>query len=64
MRRVFKSRREFFTGTYRKIYIDRLYASIDLLRELYEMLLFSMGTCINNSTPKELKMTKRSLYYK
>ena len=41
--------------------IDRFYTLMNLLIELYFMSIFAMDVCMNNHTPKELKMPKRSL---
>ena len=59
-----KSLCEPFTWTYHTIYIDGFYTLEDLLREIYDMLLFSMDTCTNNCTPNKLTAIKRSLEYK
>ena len=58
---VVKSLCEPFTGTYHIIYIDRFYTLMDLLIELYDILLFAIGTIVDNFAPKEIIMTDISL---
>ena len=50
--RVVKYMFEPLKGTYRTIYIDRLYTTMELLIEIYDMLLFDTYGCIKNHTPK------------
>ncbi len=53
-----------FDGSYRTVFVDRFYTSIDLLKELDKMKLFVTGTCMRNRIPKELVIAKSSVIYK
>jgi hypothetical protein len=43
-----------FRGTHRTIYVDRFYSSVDLLKELEEMQLYTTGTIMSNRIPRNL----------
>ena len=45
-----------FKGAYHTIYIDRLYTSIGLFRELYDILIFDIVQFMKNHITKELTM--------
>ena len=49
-----------FRGSYRTVYVDRFYTSIDLLKELHEMKLFVTGTILSNRVPKNITIAKSS----
>ena len=49
-----------YKDSFRCIYIDRFYTSIDLLKELDKMKLYAVGTCMKNQLPKEVVINKRS----
>ena len=49
-----------YTGTFRTVYIDRFYTSIDVMKELDKMDLFITGTCMTNRVPKELQIANSS----
>jgi hypothetical protein len=51
---------EQYEGSYRTVYVDRFYTSIDLLKELDKMNLFVTGTVMRNCIPKELTIAKTS----
>ena len=53
-----------YSGTYRTIYIDRFYTSIELLKSLDKIQIFVVGTCMKNRLPKELKIIKNTKEYK
>jgi hypothetical protein len=49
-----------FRGTFRTIYIDRFYSSVDLLKQLEDMKLYTTGTVLSNRIPKQLSIAKSS----
>ena len=49
-----------FKDSYRTIYVDRFYTSIDLLKELRKMNLFVTGTMVANRVPKDIRIAKSS----
>ncbi len=51
---------ESYTGSFRTVYIDRFYTSIDVMKELDKMKLFVTGTCMTNRVPKELQIANSS----
>jgi hypothetical protein len=53
-----------FRGSFRTVYVDRFYTSIDLIKELHEMKLFVTGTVLANRVPKSLTITKSSKQYR
>jgi Transposase IS4 len=53
-----------FRGTYRTIYIDRFYSSVDLLKQLEAMKLYTTGTVLSNRLPKQLTIAKNSKEFK
>jgi hypothetical protein len=55
---------ERFRGSFRTIYVDRFYTSIDLVKELREMDLFVTGTILSNRIPKTLTIAKSSRKFK
>ena len=46
-----------FEGTYRSIYVDRFYTSIDLIQTLEKMKLYVTGTVMANRLPKQVQLT-------
>jgi hypothetical protein len=53
-----------FKGSYRTIYVDRFYTSVELMKELYEMKLFLTGTVVTNRIPRALTIAKSSPQFK
>ena len=53
-----------YTGTHRRIYVDRFYTSIDLIKELQDMDLYVTGTCMWNRIPKTVHIPKSSDKFK
>jgi hypothetical protein len=53
-----------FRGSYRTIYVDRFYSSVDLLRELEDMQLYTTGTILSNRIPSNLSIAKNSKKFK
>ena len=53
-----------YAGTYHTIYIDWFYTSIDLLKELEKMNLYTTETCMKNQIPQELHIAKTSQTFK
>ena len=53
-----------FRGTFRTIYIDRFYSSVDLLKQLEDMKLYTTGTVLSNRIPKQLSIAKSSKEFK
>jgi hypothetical protein len=49
-----------YSGSFRTVYIDRFYTSIDVMKELDKMDLFITGTCMTNRVPKELQIANSS----
>jgi hypothetical protein len=62
--RVVRSLCEDYTDSYRTIYIDRFYTSLDLMKEMDKLNLFVTGTVMANRIPKELKINKTSQEFK
>ena len=52
--KVVKKLCEPFYGIHFTVYVDRLYIPIELLRELYNIILYFRGTYRKNLSPKEL----------
>ncbi len=61
---VVRNLAENYRGTYRTIYIDRFYTSLDLMKEMDKLNLFVTGTVMANRIPKELKINKTSTEFK
>lgn len=53
-----------FVGTFRTIYVDRFYTSLDLLKMLEEKDLFITGTMLANRIPQNLRIPKTSATFK
>jgi DNA polymerase III epsilon subunit-like protein len=53
-----------FRGSFRTVYVDRFYTSIDLLKELHHMQLFVTGTILSNRIPKSITIAKSSKTFK
>ena len=53
-----------FRGSFRTVYVDRFYTSIDLLKELHEMKLFVTGTILSNRVPKNITIAKSSAQFR
>ena len=53
-----------FRGSYRTIYVDRFYSSVDLLKQLEDMQLYTTGTIISNRIPKHISIAKGSKHFK
>ena len=51
-------------GSYRTVFVDRFYTSIDLLKELRKMNLFVTGTIMKNRIPSEVIVPKSSQTFK
>jgi DNA polymerase III epsilon subunit-like protein len=49
-----------FRGSFRTVYVDRFYTSVDLVKELHEMKLFVTGTILSNRIPKNITIAKSS----
>ena len=61
---VVKALCEPFSGTFRTVYIDRFYTSIDVRKELDKMDLFVTGTVMKNRIPNDLTIAKSSRQFK
>ncbi len=53
-----------YSGSYRTVYVDRFYTSMDLVKELDEMDLFVTGTIQTSQFPKEFKIESSSAEFK
>ena len=53
-----------FSKTYRTIYVDRFYTSVELLKELKKMDLYMTGTVMKNRLPVNLRIAKTSPTFK
>ena len=53
-----------FKGSFRTVYVDCFYTSVDLIKELHKIDLFVTGTCMWNRIPKEVKIPKTSDRFK
>jgi Transposase IS4 len=53
-----------FRGSYRTIYVNRFYSSIDLLKELEDMKLYTTGTIMSNRIPRDMTIAKSSKQFK
>ena len=53
-----------FRGSYRTVYVDRFYSSINLLKELEHMQLYATGTILSNRIPKTVTIAKSSKEFK
>jgi DNA polymerase III epsilon subunit-like protein len=53
-----------YKDTYRCVFVDRFYTSIDLLKELDKLGLYVTGTCMRNRLSKEVVIKKQSREYK
>ena len=53
-----------YTGSHRIVFIDRFYTSLDLVKELESMGLYTTGTCMSNRIPSELCIKKQSKEFK
>ncbi|KAG7373225.1 DNA polymerase III PolC [Nitzschia inconspicua] len=49
-----------FRGTYRTVYVDRSLISLDLLKQLEDMQLYTTGTILPNRIPREMTIPKNS----
>lgn len=49
-----------FVGTYRTIYVDRFYTSLELLKSLEEKKLYITGTMLANRIPQAIRIAKTS----
>jgi DNA polymerase III epsilon subunit-like protein len=45
-----------FRGTHRTVYVDRFYSSVDLLKELEDMQLYTTGTVMSNRIPRHISV--------
>ena len=61
---VVKALCEPFSGTFRTVYIDRFYTSIDVMKELDKMDLFVTGTVMKSRIPNDLTIAKSSRQFK
>ncbi|CAJ1968104.1 unnamed protein product [Cylindrotheca closterium] len=48
-----------YNGSYRTVYVDRFYTSIEVIKELHESDLFVTGTVMANRIPKHLRWTNK-----
>ena len=55
---------ETFRGSFRTVYVERFYTSIDLIKELQQMQLFVTGTILCNRIPRTLTIGKSSRQFK
>jgi DNA polymerase III epsilon subunit-like protein len=55
---------EQYAGSFRTIYIDRFYTSIDLLKAMDKINIFVTGTCMKNRIPRQLTIAKSSREFK
>lgn len=55
---------EQYSGSFRTIYIDRFYTSIDLLKAMDKINIFVTGTCMKNRIPNQLNIAKSSRVFK
>ena len=62
--KIVKNLSEKYAGSFRTVYVDRFYTSIDLLKQMDRMKLFVTGTCMKNRLPKELIVAKSSREFK
>ena len=53
-----------YINSYRTIYVDRFYTSIDVMKELDKVSLFITGTVMKNRIPKEFVIAKTSKQFK
>jgi DNA polymerase III epsilon subunit-like protein len=53
-----------FRNTFRTIYIDRFYTSIDLVRSLAEHNLYVTGTLLANRIPSDIRISKSSAQFR
>lgn len=53
-----------FRGTFRTIYVDRFYSSVDLVKQLEDMQLYTTGTILSNRIPKHITVAKSSKEFK
>lgn len=53
-----------FRGSFRTVYVDRFYTSVDLIKELHEMKLFVTGTILSNRIPKNVTIAKSSIQFR
>jgi DNA polymerase III epsilon subunit-like protein len=53
-----------FVGTYRTIYVDRFYTSLDLLKSLADKNLYVTGTMLANRIPLSIRTAKTSSTFK
>ena len=51
-------------GSHRTVYVDRFYTSLDLLKELHDMDIYTTGTLMKNHIPKELTIPKTTKRFK
>jgi DNA polymerase III epsilon subunit-like protein len=61
---VVKKLCEKYSGSFRTIYIDRFYTSLDVMKALDGMDLFITGTVMSNRIPRELTIAKSSAEFK
>jgi hypothetical protein len=53
-----------FRGSYRTLYVDRFYSSVDLVKELEDMQLYTTGTILSNRIPRDMLIAKNSRQFK
>lgn len=53
-----------FVGTYRTVYVDRFYTSLDLLKSLAEKKLYITGTMLGNRIPLGVRIAKATREFK
>ena len=51
-------------GSHRTVYVNRFYTSLDLLKELHDMDIYTTGTLMKNRIPKELTIPKSTKQFK
>ncbi|KAG7354197.1 PolC-type DNA polymerase III [Nitzschia inconspicua] len=53
-----------FRGSHRTVYVDRFYSSVDLLKQLEDMQLYTTGTILSNRIPRSMTIAKSSREFK
>ncbi|KAG7353960.1 transposase IS4 [Nitzschia inconspicua] len=51
---------ELLRGSHRTVYVDRFYSSVDLLKQLGDMHLYTTGTVLSNRIPRSMTIAKSS----
>jgi len=55
---------ENYRGSFRTVYVDRFYTSVDLLKQLEDMNLYVTGTMLSNRIPQSIHRAKSSKAFK